>query len=550
MPITKVDFSAYVGKRNGTSALDANEWNTVISTIQNKVNELIDNVGTGGSAGPVGDTKFYVNGEEKVAVDGVVALPGYGEAGYPATGYKLSGYLEGKVTIGTVNNEPLDDTEVELCGLTVKNNDVDNAAIMYLAAKQTLRVTIAKNTVNYLVCSNVASISDSQKGCLWSENNMLVQGAGYLACANMGGHGIKASKLSFNGNPHVYVSAEHDGIHGNGAIDICGGLFYIAKANDAFGTRAESGTLGSADYKAPGKITIFKAEIYAYNVHQNVLDSKAPGYIFGDISIHTSVSSSNVLNGITRVDPAVFFGNAVQDTSAGGYSTQPSGTVKCYTDDTMTLGETEISPVDGVYTLTTKYCRISGYVDGKITTSIASTDISVTGYAYVTGNIEYTNSGKKVGIYVEKDGAILIVGGNIVSNSNLAIEVKSGSYCVVKGAIDGGDLTFTDTKGVVIVNGNVKGKKMYVGTAEKADATKKLWGALVVDGTVKIVLNSKFTKGNIVVSKAGLPGCFCADVIDTASTTDLDGSSHVFYHKNIGIVIGEKTVENNDYITV
>lgn len=546
--ISQLATPEYSGMVSG-DAFQAHQWNSYVELVTNKINELVNAVngntqGGGTSPSPIEpkpEDKLYVNGTVVEPVEGKVMLDAFGQEGYPSGGYVISGTLTGQIIIGSADYLPLDDTLIVLNGVTIKTSSIENAAIMYMPADQCLNVTLAKNKENYLICSNVAERQDSQKGALWSENNMIVQGNGYLAIKNLGGHGIKASKLHFFGNPHVYVDAIHDAIHGNSMLDLVGGVYYLTKANDAFGTRV------ATEDKLAGVIRVFKAEIYAYGIADNVFDSKGEGYIFNGLSLYTDTPTSRILSGITYADPKVLFGKAVRDTTNGGYTQEPVGTVKCYTDKDMTLGETTIESVDGTYTLTTKYAKISGYVAGKVVTSIQSTDIALDGY--LEGNIEYTATKKKLQINVEKD-TIGIIEGNVISMSNLAIEVKSNANFLVTGNVMGDELTFNDSKGVALILGNVQGKDVYVGTQATTDTSKYLNGAVIIDGTMKTILNSKFNKGWLHVLSSNLIGVFCAKRLDIAGWADLDNSYNVFFNEAKGIIVGTKTIEDTDHISV
>lgn len=514
-----LDLSRFIGKTSADS-LTAEEWNTFGQLIQDAINSKSD--GGAGNSSP-----FRVNGSLVTPVGGVVNLTAEGT-------YRLSGTLNGRVTIGSAAAQPAEDTIVILDGVTVINSDTANSAIDYLPELGKMVVTVANNTNNALVCNHEAERADSQRGALHSENNLVVQGGGYLSCINNGGHGIKGSELRISGKPHIYVEAIHDGVHGNKMLVVDGGLIYVNGANDAFGTRAADPDSG----KTAGSISIFGGEFYAYNILQRVFDSKAPGHIYRPVAIHTNVVSGSIYDGISVADPKVLFGDAVQDNVNGGYTTPPTGSVTCYTDEALSAGAAVIEPIDGTYTLTTKYAKVSGYVDGNITTSIQSTDITLDN-AYIQGNIEYTATKKKLQINLET-GSVGIVAGNVTSASNLAIEAKKESHCMIHGNVTGDELTFNDSKGSVIVCGDVVGKDIYIATAATPDPTKKLWGALIVEGTLKAILNSKFVKGNIHVLNEGLVGSLTAGCIDVCGYADMD-SVNVSYYDALGIVNGIKT---------
>ena len=103
-----------------------------------------------------------------------------------------------------------------------------------------LVITLAKDSNNYVVCTTQVAPADNQPGAIYSMNNLVIQGVGYLACHNAGGHGIRATEIRIAG-PHIYVDAMHDAIHGK-KISADYGHFYINSANDVFGT-GEGGSI-------------------------------------------------------------------------------------------------------------------------------------------------------------------------------------------------------------------------------------------------------------------------------------------------------------------
>lgn len=512
-------------KQNDIDDWSAELWDAFLAEADNNLDILRVAI-EGGNAG-----KFLVNGVEKIPVDGVVALPCFGQEGYPAGGYTLSGILNGKVVIGTADAQPEDDTHVITENLTILSNADDNAGIEYISASQSMQVTLVGK--NIIVCSHEAAMASQQKACLYSENNMIVQGNGYLSVRNLGGHGIKASELRISGNPHIYAEAIHDGIHGNSKLVVDGGIFCINRANDAFGT----GTTGS--------ISVFGGKFYAYNIQQKVFDSKEGGYIYSQLlngkelpCITTDVTMENIYANMTRIVPETDLSSSTIDPGAG--------VVTCYTDADMTQGEVVIEPVDGVYSLTTKYAKVRGYIDGAIKATVQSTDIDLA--AYVTGNIEYVPTSKKMQINVEKGSFAFAK--NIQSGSNLAIEVKGGSHIFVDGNVTGDEVTINDSKGTFLISGIMQAKDLYIGTQASADASKFFQGALQV-GNIKTILNSKGLKGTIHVLDTNMTGCVSVDKMQIAGNADLDHSKRFFYHESKGIVLnGKPTREPDEYIEI
>lgn len=571
MAISNIDLSAWLGKSNG-STLTATEWNGLFSTIQAKINALVSSAN--GNIATSGD--FYVNGTKAVPVNGVISLNSQ------AT-YVFSGVLNGKVVIGNENEVSqkvynkmtteekvgkaviTDDTHVILDGVTIVESGALANGIFYASESQTMYVTLAKNKVNTVVCTYTQAIADNQGACIRSAQNMVVQGCGYLVVKNNGGHGLRGADIRISGRPHIYSETSHDGIHGGNTAYIDGGSFYFAKANDAVGTGTS------------GKIKVFGGQFEAHNIHQNVFDSKTEGYFFGDnYSVRTD--ATNVSANMVRIDPKVKFGGAVQDNSNGGYSTQPSGAVLCYDDEGMETGEANITPTNGIYTLTTKFAKVVGYVEGVIKATIQSTDISLNG-AYIKGSIQYTPTKKKLQVTAEKDTENYIVSDTeadaINSASNISIEFKNGAYlCITsKGSgVVGDEVTLNDSKGVLLVKNcgkyGIYGKDIYIGC--NADYIKYLGGAqgdggvgaelflngaVVAEGSniadICAIYNSKFVKGDIHCLDAQIKGVLVADNIRSNGTTYLDNSKRVFYKTiSFGITKGDsgKTYEPIDIV--
>lgn len=571
MAISNIDLSAWLGKSNG-STLSATEWNNLFSTIQTKINALVSSAN--GNISTSGD--FYVNGTKATPINGVINLVSQ------AT-YVFSGVLNGKVVIGNENEVTqkaynqmtaeekvgktviTNDTHVILDGVTIVENGALANGIFYASESQTMYVTLAKNKVNTVVCSYTQAIADNQGACIRSAQNMVVQGCGYLVLKNNGGHGLRGADLRISGRPHIYSETSHDGIHGGNTVYIDGGHFYFAKANDAVGTGTN------------GKIKVFGGHFEAHNIHQNVFDSKADGYFFGNAySIRTD--ALNVSVNMTRTDPKVKFGGAVQDNSNGGYSTQPSGAVYCYDDEGMETGESVVTPTNGIYTLTTKYAKVEGYVEGVIKATIQSTDISLNG-AYIKGSIQYTPTKKKLQITAEKDTENFIVSDTetdaVNSASNISVEFKNGAYlCVTSGGngIIGDEVTLNDSKGVLLIRDcgkyGICGKDIYIGC--NADYIKYLGGAqgdggagaeLFLNGAVVVegsgisdlyaIFNSKFVKGDIHCLDAQIKGVVIADNVRSNGTIYFDNSKRIFYKTvSFGVAKGDsgKTYEPIDIV--
>ena len=518
--IQSLNLSRYTGKATN-SLVSASEWNGVFDNIQTKVNEVITRVNEDGGQDTPTNGAFTINGSPAVVRnDGTIRLASKGK-------YVLRGTLSGaRIIIGTAtdtfDSAVQTPTQVILAGCTIVNDLADNSAIEYAPESEKLIVTIASNTVNHLVCTHEAAQADGQKGALHCENTLILQGAGYLSVVNKGGHGIKASELRSSGNIHLYADAIHDAVHGNKMICIDGGIYYVNSANDAFGTRAESGTPGSADYKSPGTIWLFGGEFYAYNVRQKVFDSKAEGHIFcteqvmntgtsapntevTGIVVHTSSSADSIYSNVTAVDPRTYFGAA------------------------FVVGATL---ADGVYTATQAAVTISGYFqDVRFVFPIKSTEVTLNGaYIKTAGTaLDYTYDGKNIKVTATKDTVNIIKADTCINSiNNIAVEPKNFGILYMDGNVAGSEVTFRDGFGSVIVNGDVTGSQVLF-----AEAGKPFGGSLMAT-QVKARLSGKGAKGNVIVAGDDMMGCVTTPLLISQATATIAGSEHIHYAKAQG----------------
>lgn len=540
MAIQKVNLDRFANMTSD-SPLEATDWNTIMSTINLVLNGCVDvcnQVGSGVSAG-----KFYVNGAETEPVDGVVALDSKGT-------YVLEGILEGRVVIGTPSDTWGADedapTSVILNGVTIIDSSEDNSALEYVPEFDKCLVTLTKNKANHLVCNNVAERTDGQKGALHCANNMTIQGSGYLSCINQGGHGVKASELKLYGNPHIYCEAIHDGIHGSKLIIIGGGKFYVNGANDAFGTRKESGEPGTGTYKAAGHIDIFGGEFWAYNLEGNIFDSEGVIYVQNEVMntkagvvntqatgllVHTDVPEASQYNGTVNLNPETVFGS-------------PS--------------VTGATLADGVYTATQAEVTISGYFkDCKFVFPIKSSTLRLEG-AYIetsTGHaVGYTVSEKNIKISVASGtvNIIKVTGeGNycISSENNIAFEPKGTSTLMLSSesgiAVSGSEVSVRDGYGLVCTDGGIMGSQIIISDAAST------FGGCLKSGSVIARLSGKGQKGNISVIRDTLIGCIDTGSLESAGLSDLAWSTQVFYREQSGSsFMGDpgKTIEPYDVI--
>lgn len=238
--VNLIDTLAHM--QDGTSVLNAETWNNFITTLHNTFNSVINKVndidenGTTSPSSPSEPSVLYVNGEIAIKTQGSYVLQ-------PGGTYELSGYADTMIQVGDANSAtPSGKTTIILNGLKVNTNQ--KAGIAYMPSDKSLVVEIKENSSNVIICNKLGESLDNPteytKGaCIWSENNMVVTGGGYLACINSAGHGIKAAELKIEGIPHIYCDTFHDCIHGNKLCTIENGEFYFENGNDGVGTRSQ-----------------------------------------------------------------------------------------------------------------------------------------------------------------------------------------------------------------------------------------------------------------------------------------------------------------------
>ena len=475
--MNNLDITSYIGKNDGDT-LSAAQWNAVFTSIQSKINELVSYAGS---------SYFYVNGVLTAPTNNIITLTA-------GSTYELEGVLYGQVVIDATT-QPTNNTIVKLNGVQIITSAT--SGIKYKTPESNtgfkdLIVSLNRDTINSIVCTTVAAIADNQEACLYSMNNLVVQGVGYLTCSNKGGHGIKASELRIAG-PHIYVEASHDGIHGDAKLFLDCGTFFINKANDAFGT----GTNGFID--------IFGGTYYAYNIIESVFDGKVHTYIFdkyhkiSGTNVPTASQYTNLINVITT--PATYYGA----TTAG--TINQFTTVTKNDDGTWTGTAVAVTPdTNGIYQITAPFAEIKGYINAPI--NMASTLIDVEfrlDNTYIENTtksiptIYYQGTDKKIKLYSAQDTVNMIVnnvtGDNTVdidgvkSENNISVEVKNGGHLIVYSShadgLDGGDVKVTDTKGVLICNScggrGIKGSCIIIGP--NADTTKSVITKYYTDPT-------------------------------------------------------------------
>lgn len=245
--------------------------------------------------------QFTINGEIVNPVDGVISLLADGSS------YTLSGYLRGCIEIGRefYGLEKEDGNGITLILDNVYIDSPYTSGIVYLAPKKKMTIKIEDSSYNYIYCgtkdiSGMEKETTDFRGAIYSFNNMLISGTGYLTIENIKGnnglgHGIKASELEIIGKPNIYVKSNHDAFHAGKKLIVGNGIFTVEQANDAFGT-------GSKGY-----ILIFggKYKLFGITSGQNCFDSNQQGYILiqkANFDITTTVGESNIYNNMSFID--------------------------------------------------------------------------------------------------------------------------------------------------------------------------------------------------------------------------------------------------------
>lgn len=503
MAISNLNIGDYIQKQNGDE-LSANEWNTVFSTIQNKMAEIITAVNfgggssggssSGGNGGP--STALYVNGELHTETPVILE---------PQQTYHLQGELYGQLVINatTFSGEApatFKNTNLIFDGVTIITPT--ESGVYYAVPKdgqgdalkgyKGITITLAGDSVNTVMCTTVAAPADDQKGAIYSENNLRIQGSGYLNCINKGGHGVRASELKLY-NPHIYCDGAHDGIHAKN-ISIYDGVYYFTNINDCFGTSSSS---KASIYVCGGKIIANNMKVSS----GNIFDYKnGVAYYVKRPEIITNIPSTQyaTINGSCTLDGdlqwiynTTYYNTA--DNSAApivrGYASKEA------MEDNS--GGVDIPLTNGVYTIsgnnaTYKCVRVSGKLSNpiKVEASFAyNGDNSLNIYLWkaciVTSSdnpcIFYTPTTRRVKVESYKETHNILLqnaqtdnGADydcIKSESNINLELGGDSTLYISSklgdGIDGSDVTCTDSTGVLYVEKcgqrGIKGTTIVIG---------------------------------------------------------------------------------------
>jgi hypothetical protein len=576
-------LTLFAGKVDGEKMPAAN-WNSLLSTLQTKVNELVANANSGSSSSSTMVSNFYVNGVLTQPTNGLITL-------VAGSTYKLEGTLYGQIFIDATTIKPTTNTILVFNGVTIISSltsGIKYSTPTINTGYQDLVVSLNKDTINTVVCSTVVAVADNQEACIYSMNNLVIQGVGYLTVVNKGGHGIKGSELRITG-PNIYAEASHDAIHGSSVLDLDYGTFFINGANDAFGT-GDTGT-----------INIFGGKYYAYNINEQIFDGKVKTNIFdkNHVISGTDVASGNQYTNKVLVysNPVAYFGA----TSAG--TVTEFLTVTKNDDGTWTGTGTVLAPdANGIYQISKPFIEIKGNILGAINIPTTVTDVLfrlenayIMNSASLIPTFHYNTATDKIKFYCAND-SINMIGNSVVgditlydldavkSENNISIEVKSGAHLLVEAiqddGLDGGDVKVTDSKGVLICHNcggrGIKGSCVIIGpnvettksviTSYYSDPTdtenySTLEGAvLAVNNSLKHDLsigiiplsgsdvtyknfgyadvycrNGKYSKGTFGTYAGCLLGVFIFGSIGACVSMDFNKSKNIYYNKVVDL---------------
>lgn len=508
-----------------------------VSIVTNGVANITMLEGNGGD-----ESYFFVNEERVEPVGGVVVLR-------TERTYVLSGKLVGQVVVRSPEGElPADDTYIVLDGVEIISTGTSGILYEPEGQAKSLVITMTRDSVNSVILPTYRPIEDGQGACIQSNNNLKIQGVGYLTLVNKGGHGIKASELSLTGRPHIWVSASHDGVHGSQLISIDDGVYFIDSAKDGFGTGTN------------GKIYVFGGKVIAYNILENVFDSQVEwtsenfgGMIFAkenpivetDCNIpFKGMRTLYAIDGLDTFGPADYFG---------------VGTVKCYTlDESKNIINTEqIAPVDGVYTPTTTAIEIQGYINGRVDmpTNLSKCNITLNEcyietdeilatifYHAATSRLKLSTAKDTINFIMQNSETAIKDSDAVKSENNLTIELKAGSHLIATSktddGLDGGDVNITDGKGTVIVKNcgkcGIKATALLIGPDAESTADKNAPMSAVVtkgtdgttfNGSIVAINNGTPTLGNTIAQTQGVGDLGCTNGKWTKGSFYVDNNS-------------------------
>lgn len=163
-----------------------------------------------------------VTGEGAAFTDGVltVSLPG---------DYVLSGALSGSVVVDIDKEEK---ARLILNGVEI---DSQNAPAIHIKSADKVTLTLADGTVNTLTDTAAYALAqgeDEPNACLFSKEDLSINGGGALVIAGNYRHGVNCKDDLRIAGGEITVSAVEDGVRGRDSVAVAGGALSVACGGD------------------------------------------------------------------------------------------------------------------------------------------------------------------------------------------------------------------------------------------------------------------------------------------------------------------------------
>lgn len=131
--------------------------------------------------------------------------------------------VTGTLTGGSITVNTDQRVKLRLSGGSVTSED---GPCIFIENADKAFITLTDGTENFLYAKN------SDKGAVYSKDNIEIKGGGSLKIISPAGHGIKASDNLTIENGTLNIDAASDGIHVNDTFKMTGGSLFITSVND------------------------------------------------------------------------------------------------------------------------------------------------------------------------------------------------------------------------------------------------------------------------------------------------------------------------------
>jgi hypothetical protein len=151
--------------------------------------------------------------------------------------YILSGNLSGQVL---VKAGAKDKVQIVLNNANITNSD---GPAIYVKSADKVFLTLAEGTKNTLTDGadyNVAGDENEPDGCVFSQEDLTINGSGALTVTGNYSHGIiTKDDLTITGG-NITVTSQNEGLKGKDSVKICGGTIVVDAADDAISSSNDS----------------------------------------------------------------------------------------------------------------------------------------------------------------------------------------------------------------------------------------------------------------------------------------------------------------------